>query len=103
MKIPKNVRRHCPTCKKHTLHKVFLAKRKAPSAFSYGSKIRARLRGRARGTGNLGRYSKPAVTKWKMAGKKQTKKADLRYECSVCHKTHTRRRGGFRAKKVEFV
>lgn len=102
MKIPKNVKRHCPNCKKHTLHKVFTAKKKAPSAFSYGSKTRARLRGRARGTGNLGRYSKPPVTKWKMTGKKQTKKTDLRYECSVCHKIQVQRKG-FRIKKIEFI
>ncbi len=69
---------------------------------TYGSKYRARLRGKARGLGNLGRYSKPAVTKFKRAGKKSTKKTDLRYECKVCKKQHTQKKG-FRAKRVEFV
>jgi len=68
---------------------------------TYGSKVRARRRGVARGVGNLGRYSKPAITKFKMTGKKLTKKVDLRYQCNVCKKQHMRSKG-FRAKKVEF-
>ena len=72
--MPKTKRTYCPTCRKHTEHKVFEVKKGQPSSLSYGSKVRARKRGRARGFGNLGRYSKPAVTKFKMTGKKQTKK-----------------------------
>ena len=102
MKIPKNIKRYCPKCNKHTIHKVSMVKKKAPSPFSYGSKSRARRRGRAKGTGNLGRDSKPAVTKWKMTGKKQTKKTDLRYQCSSCNKMQVQREG-IRAKKVEFT
>lgn len=102
MKMPKQIKRHCPKCKTHTQHKVFQAKRKTPSSLTYGSKIRARRRGRARGTGNLGRYSKPAVTKFKMTGKKQTKKTDLRFQCGTCTKTQTQSKG-FRVKKLEFV
>ena len=102
MKMPKTRKKYCPKCKKHTEHKVSTVKRKSPSSLKYGSKIRARLRGRARGKGNLGRYSKPAVTKWKMTGKKQTKKLDLRYTCSSCGKTQMRKEG-FRAKKLELV
>lgn len=102
MKIPKVIKRYCPYCKKHTEHKVSQNKKKAASAMTYGSKARARKRGKARGFGNLGRYSKPAVTKWKMAGKKQTKKTDLRYECKVCKKSHMQKEGK-RAKRVEFV
>lgn len=102
MKFPKTVMRFCPKCRKHTQQKVYAVKKKAASSLSYGSKTRARLRGRARGTGNLGRYSKPAVTKFKMTGKKQTKKTDLRYQCSVCTKSSVQHEG-FRAKKLEFV
>ncbi len=101
MKFPKSVKRFCPYCRKHTEHKVFLAKKRAPSSLKYGSKVRARMRGKARGSGNLGRNSKPPVTQWKMTGKKQTKKTDLRYQCGVCGKTHVQREG-FRIKKVEF-
>ena len=102
MKIPKTVKRYCPYCRKHTEHKVSQTKKKSPSSLKKGSKYRARKRGLARGTGNLGRYSKPAISKFKMAGKKTSKKTDFRYQCSVCKKTHTQRQG-IRAKRVEFV
>ena len=68
---------------------------------TYGSKIRAKRRGLARGQGNRGRYSKPAISKFKMTGKKTSKKVDLRYECKECKKQHVQRKG-FRAKTVEF-
>lgn len=102
MKKPKLMKRFCPYCKKHTEHKVSLNKKKNASSLSYGSKIRAKRRGRARGTGNLGRYSKPAVTKFKMTGKKATKKTDFRFECKECKKSHVQAKG-IRAKKVEMI
>ncbi|MCP3683057.1 MAG: 50S ribosomal protein L44e [bacterium] len=102
MKLPKTIKRHCPYCKKHTEHKVAAAKKKSASPLTYGSKIRARRRGAARGTGNRGRYSKPAISKFKMTGKKPTKKSDLRYQCTVCKKSHTQKKG-IRAKKLEFA
>lgn len=102
MKLPKIVKRLCPYCKKHTEHKVSQTKKKTASSLTYGSKVRAKKRGKARGHGNLGRYSKPAVTKFKMTGKKVTKKTDLRYECKECKKMHMQRKG-FRAKRLEFV
>lgn len=102
MKIPKSIHRFCRTCKKHTEQKVSQNKKKAASSLSRGSKYRARKRGRARGTGNLGRYSKPAVTKFKRTGAKNTKKTDLRYTCNVCHKMSSQRYG-IRAKRVEIV
>ncbi len=102
MKKPKSIKRYCPYCKKHTDHNVAASKKKQPRSMSHGSKIRARGRGRARGFGSKGRYSKPAITRWKMTGKKPTKKTDLRYECKVCKKMHNQRTG-IRAKRVEFV
>jgi len=101
MKFPKTTNRHCPYCKTHTSHKVALNKKKNPRTMTYGSKVRARRRGVARGIGNRGRYSKPAISKFKMTGKKSSKKVDLRYECSTCKKKHMKKQG-FRAKKVEF-
>jgi large subunit ribosomal protein L44e len=102
MKLPKNRRTYCPTCRKHTECKVFQVKKGVPSSLSYGSKTRARLRGSARGFGNHGRYSKPAVTKFKRAGRKQTKKLDIKYQCTVCKKFHLQRKG-VRTKRVEIV
>ncbi len=102
MKIPKTIKRYCKYCRKHTEQKVAQTKKKNPSSLSRGSKYRARKRGRARGTGNWGRYSKPAVTKFKRTGAKNTKKTDLRYTCSLCKKA-TSQAYGIRSKKVEFV
>lgn len=102
MKMPKIIKRYCKFCKKHTEQKVEQTKRGAPSSMSYGSKVRARRRGEARGMGNMGRYSKKAITKFKMTGKKGTKKTDLRYTCKECKKTMVQNKG-MRAKRVEFV
>src|SRR3989338_2157072 len=102
MKIPKTIKKFCRFCRKHTDQKVAKNKKKAPSSLSRGSKYRARLRGAARGLGNLGRYSKPEVTKFKRTGAKQTKKTDLRYTCAVCKKASCQK-SGIRSKKVELI
>ncbi len=102
MKIPKAMKRLCRTCKTHTEHKVAQNKKRSSSPLSKGSKYRARKRGLARGVGSLGRYSKPAVTKFKRTGAKNTKKTDLRYTCNVCKKS-SMQKSGIRAKKVEFI
>ena len=49
MKLPKLMKRYCKYCKKHTEQKVAQTKRGRPSTLSYGSKVRARKRGAARG------------------------------------------------------
>ncbi len=103
MKLPKTRHTYCKFCKKHTEHKVLESKKKTPFTahpMGYGSKKRAKKRG-VRGFGNLGRYSKPPVSKWRLAGRKQSKKMDLRYQCTVCKKSHNQKKG-LRAKKVEF-
>jgi large subunit ribosomal protein L44e len=102
MKLPKQINRHCPYCRKHTPHKVTLAKKRTRGTahpLSRGSKFRIQKRGLWRGIGNHGRYSRPP--KPKMTGKKQSKKTDIRYECTVCKKQHGQRKG-LRAKKIEF-
>lgn len=103
MIIPKTIKRYCPTCRKHTEHKVKQSKKATPGSahpLSYGSKVRQRLRGLNRGAGNKGRYSRKPVTARKRAGKKTTKKTDFRFECTVCKKSHTQSKG-IRSKKVE--
>jgi large subunit ribosomal protein L44e len=102
MKLPKTRRSYCPFCRKHTVSKIVQVKKGQPSPLSYGSKLRAKKRGKARGFGNLGRYSKPAVTKFKMTGKKQTKKTDLKFQCPECKKFHLQSKG-FRTKRVEII
>lgn len=103
MKVPKQVRRHCPSCRKHTQHKVTQNKARGRSSthpMSRGGPSRVRARGERRGYGNLGRYSRPP--KPKMTGKKMTKKTDFRYACGECGRVHTQS-SGKRAKKVELV
>ena len=95
-------KRLCPYCKKHTEHKVSQAKRRTAGSarpLSRSAKVRT---GFGKGCGNLGRYgSRPAIAKFKMTGKKVTKKTDLRYECKECKKTHSQKQG-FRSKRIEF-
>lgn len=103
MKIPKEVRRHCPFCNAHHRHTVQESKRRGRNQtrpLSRGSRHRLRRRGLARGMGNTGRFSRPPVGRRKMMGKKSTKKTDLRYRCKNCKKMHAQKQG-IRAKKVE--
>lgn len=103
MKIPKQIKRHCPKCKTHTDHKVAQAKRRTPGSahpLAKSQKIRSRF---GKGFGNLGKYgSKPAVSKFKRTGAKTSKKTDFRYQCTVCKKTWIQSEGK-RARKVEIV
>lgn len=93
MHLPKKTNRFCPHCNKVTEQKIKLVSSGAKkSSLSRGSKIRARLRGKARGIGNLGRYSKPAVSKFKRKTK-TTKKAQILYICNVCGKGKNKYKG----------
>jgi large subunit ribosomal protein L44e len=102
MKIPKAMKRLCKKCKKHTEHKVGVAKKKTARSLSKGSKYRVRKSGAARGIGSRGKYSRPAISKFKRTGAKSTKKTDLRYTCNTCKKTSVQAYG-VRVKKVEFI
>ncbi len=93
MRLPKLTKRYCPHCNKTTDQKIKLASSGSKkNSLSRGSKIRARLRGRNRGIGNLGRYSKPAASKFKMKTK-TTKKAKILYICSACGKGKDKKKG----------
>ena len=102
MKIPKIIKRYCPRCKTHTDQKVTSAKRRTAGSAKPLGKFAKKRAGFGKGIGNLGRYgSKPAVTKFKMTGKKTSKKTDLRYECAQCKKSTVQKKGK-RSKKLEF-
>ncbi len=99
MKLPKTTKRFCPHCKKTTTQKIKLVgSGSKKNSLSRGSKIRARLRGKSRGIGNHGKYSKKAGSKFKRKTK-TTKKAKILYICSECGKG-TDRKKGIRASKV---
>jgi len=87
MKLPKKTKRFCPFCKKRTEQKIDLVSTGVKrGSLKYGSMLRARLRGKARGFGNWGRYSKPAVSKWKRKTK-ATKRLVVIYKCLECKKS----------------
>lgn len=77
-------------CKKHTIHKIDIAKQKSRSSahpLSRGSAVRYNARGQGIGYGNKGRYgSKPAIKSWKRKTK-VTKRLSINYTCKECKKT----------------
>ncbi len=95
MKFPKKIMALCPSCGKHTLHAVKLAKKRTRGTAHPMSQANKSKERHKRGYGGHGKYSKPAV------GKKPTQKVDLRLKCEECGKSHTKR--GFRVKKFEMV
>jgi len=99
MKIPKTTKRYCPYCKKRTEQKIKIVSTGAKrGALRRGSKDRAKLRGQNRGIGSKGKYSKPAVTKFKRKTK-TTKKTNIMYTCTVCKKSKYQKKGK-RASKI---
>ena len=105
MKFKKEMKKYCKFCKKHTLHKIKQEKNRGKNKthpMSKGSRMRIRARGRWRGHGNKGKYSKGALTKWKMYNKKRTKKTDFRFTCAVCRKTSLPGKHGYRVGKIAF-
>ena len=93
MKRPKKTKRYCPYCRKRTEQKVKEVSGGTKRAtLKRGSKQRARLRGGNRGMGNKGKYSKPAVSKFKRKTK-TTKKPQIVYTCTECGKGKTAKKG----------
>ena len=99
MKIKKVRKSHCPKCNKHTEHKVTTNKTTGKrGTLKKGSVARANKRGEGVGFGNLGKYSKGAITSWKRYGVKTSKKEALKITCKECNKSQLRKMP--RAKKV---
>jgi len=92
MIVPKEIKSYCPTCKKHTKHKVKITTSKAKM-------------GRTLAWGNRRQARKLAGYHGKVAGKKKVKKQGIRnkmmLECSACHKKHERTISGRMKKKAE--
>jgi len=87
--MPKEMRTRCPSCRKHTVHKVHRVKKGRASSLT---RIQ-RQRKRSQGIGNTGKFSKVP------GGDKPTKKVNLILTCTECNKSHPRR--GFRVKRLD--
>lgn len=88
MKLPKETKRYCPYCRKHTSQTILAAKQRGRSAahpLSRGSNSRLMKRGLRSGYGNKGKYSRKGPKDWKMKTK-VTKKINLLYKCKECGK-----------------
>jgi|SRR3989344_7050692 len=105
MKLKKIIKRYCKFCKKQTEQTVSQVKNRGLNAthhLTHGSKIRANIRGRSKGKGNLGRYSRKAISAWKRTGVKASKKINIKYTCKECKKSVPQAKGK-RAKKLEII
>lgn len=88
MKLPKETRRYCPYCRKHTAQTIATAKQKSRSSahpLSRWGTSRVKARSYRSGYGNLGRFSKPAV-KDRKRKTKITKRISIMFNCKVCGK-----------------
>lgn len=87
MKLPKETRRYCPYCKKHTEQTIATAKQRARSAthpMSRGSPARIKLRS-LQGIGNWGKRSKKGAKDWGHKAK-VTKRISVLFKCKTCGK-----------------
>lgn len=105
MKFPKEIKRYCPSCKKHTLQKVKNEKNRGKNkthTLTQFSSIRLKLRGlwRGQGTGNKGAKSRGAMNSWKRYNKKHSKRIDLRFTCTECKKVNVSSGRSQRTKKI---
>lgn len=90
MKYPKSINTYCPTCKKHTEHKVKMASKGAARTLAIGTrKHNRKLQGR--GGKRAG----------KVPVKKQGKRQTIMLACTVCKKKHPRTIGTRTRKKLE--
>ena len=102
MKLPKETKRYCPYCKKHTSQTIATAKQKGRSTghpLSRWSPSRTKKRNYRMGYGNQGRFSKPAIKDRKMKTK-VTKKINILFKCKDCNKMKGKSKG-IRSSRVQ--
>ena len=92
MNIPKQQKKYCVKCKKHTMQNVDVAKRKPRSTLARGQR---RFLRKMKGYGSFPKENPKGR-------EKATKKIDLRYTCSVCNKKQVIGKG-LRIKKIEWI
>lgn len=89
MKMPRYIKRYCPSCKVHTDHEVDKVKKRRASELKWGQR---RFRTVTAGYGGFPR-PKPE------GREKPTKRIQLKYKCKQCGKSH--QSASFRIKKFE--
>tara|TARA_B100001179_G_scaffold150318_1_gene109247 strand:- start:12746 stop:13027 length:282 start_codon:yes stop_codon:yes gene_type:complete len=92
MKLPKEMKQYCPSCKKHQLHTV--------SIYKAGKQRRSSLGARRHEEDRKG-YGGQKFPELKRTAK-TTKKVLLRYKCQDCSKHHMKSRG-LRIRKMEIL
>ena len=100
MKVPKEIKRHCPYCKKHTIHvveRVKTAGRRKGSALKAGERRR-----RPKLNKGYGGSPYPKMEHGRKYGAKSSQKIMLGYKCKECGKTH-QSKNPQRGKKFEIL
>jgi len=97
MKIPKQMKRYCPSCRKHNLHKVMIEKVRArpktkKHAFKWGIRHYAKI--------SSGYTPSPRPIMRDKA--KTSRRANIKYQCLVCKKMHFKQ-NPVRQKKLEQI
>ncbi|WP_456474354.1 50S ribosomal protein L44e [Candidatus Pyrohabitans sp.] len=88
MKMPKEKRTYCPSCKRHTTHEVLKVKKRKASELKAGQRQFRRV------LAGYGGFPRPLPS-----GSKPTKRVALILRCKTCKKAHSMK--GFRVKKLE--
>ncbi|VVB75455.1 50S ribosomal protein L44e [Candidatus Tiddalikarchaeum anstoanum] len=99
MKIPKEVKRYCPHCKKHTLQRVTQHKTGALRSTTTKGGRRHERRGGIHGYGG---FPRPKIENSSRHRIKTSKRPDIRFECKECKKKNVYK-NSVRAKKFEIV
>ncbi|MEM2873947.1 MAG: 50S ribosomal protein L44e [Candidatus Nanoarchaeia archaeon] len=97
MKIPKQVKKYCPSCRAHTLHKVVIEKTK-PRPKTKKKALKWGVRHYAYIESGYGGSPRPIIHE----KAKVTKKANLKFQCTKCNKAHFKQ-SPRRVRKVELV
>jgi large subunit ribosomal protein L44e len=104
MKLTKQQKRYCKTCKKHAEHTLSIAKKRDRGTLKKGSLQRLAKRGSGKaGFGNKGKFSRKPKGSWKRSGSKPGKKFDLRFKCKTCNKSSVNTGAVIIAKKLELI
>jgi len=91
MKMPRAIKRYCPSCKTHTLCEVERVRKKRASELAWGQRRFRKV------TAGYGGFPRP-----KPEGReKPTKRVHIRFKCKTCQKSH--QSPCIRAKKFELV